>query len=111
MLVIFKVYIIHILHVNVYCSCVYIYIYVLVRQEAHHDRDLAILALHVLDQLRQRQGRLVPARHVQPLVDHLVELRLAAARQELVELAQEPQVRVPQNAFTEKKKEEQSASS
>ena len=39
-------------------------------------------------ELRQRHGRPARACHVKALADHLVELRIRATRQELVELAQ-----------------------
>mmetsp|Transcript_81386 Transcript_81386/g.256642 ORF Transcript_81386/g.256642 Transcript_81386/m.256642 type:complete len:232 (+) Transcript_81386:64-759(+) len=65
-----------------------------IRDRAHHTCDLTLFLGHVLDELREREGRPVLPCHVQPLGDDLVEPGVRAAGHELVELAQEPEVRV-----------------
>ena len=56
---------------------------------ADDNGNLAVLVRHVLDEPRDRDGRLVAAGHVQALADDLVELRVRAAGEELVQLAEQ----------------------
>ena len=57
-----------------------------VRNGAHHHRDLAISALHVSRQRTQAHGRTVDSAHVETTKHHLGELRARATSDEAVEL-------------------------
>lgn len=63
-----------------------------VRHSADKDGNLVLLALHQVRQARQRQRRVVDARHEQALQDDLVEGRVGSPGEEAVKLHQEEEV-------------------
>merc|ERR1719163_1049180 len=66
---------------------------------ADDARNFSILVLHKFAQLGQRKWRFVPAAHVQTLEDDLVELGFSAARQELVQFDEQPDIRIIRLGF------------
>ncbi len=56
---------------------------------AHHDGDLALLALHVAGEASEADGGAVVAAHHQALGNHSIEATISPAREESVELHKE----------------------
>lgn len=69
-----------------------------VRDGADHDGRLALLGLHLLRNLGQRERRAVHAAHKETLEDDLVKVRRRPAREEPVEL-RETEVMVSQRSI------------
>eukprot|EP00216_Chloropicon_sp_CCMP2111_P002548 CAMPEP_0198236666 /NCGR_PEP_ID=MMETSP1446-20131203/2544_1 /TAXON_ID=1461542 ORGANISM="Unidentified sp, Strain CCMP2111" /NCGR_SAMPLE_ID=MMETSP1446 /ASSEMBLY_ACC=CAM_ASM_001112 /LENGTH=219 /DNA_ID=CAMNT_0043918525 /DNA_START=125 /DNA_END=781 /DNA_ORIENTATION=+ len=70
----------HLVHADVVCD------------RADQDSNLAFLSFHELRQLGQRQGRPINFAHEESLEDDLVELRVRAPDEKLVQLDQQLQV-------------------
>lgn len=65
-----------------------------VRNSPHDSSDFAIFPLHLPGQTRHRQGTSQAADGHQPLVHNLVEAAIRPPGQELVELDEEPKIRI-----------------